>query len=434
MGNYIVNLSGNFCELFIVLFFLKDNYKPRIKKQLFIPLCIILTLFQFFNTNLFLAKSTFIVIGSLIFIFFLLFLYEMEWKNRIAYLLFLYAAMALSEMFVVTLLSSLFEVNVDYIQNNIIIFASSTIVSKFLAYFLTLLVKKKTVVYNNIPKIYRVLLFLPLPIASTLIILLFVRCCYQIQDKLFEIITLSASIILVLGNVAIFYIVEKLNELVNTKEKLLFAEKHINKQIVHYQELYKYQNELRIFRHDTRNRLISLIGLIKKEEIQKALQFMESSLEWINLKTNNIVNSGNPVVDAILQDKLHTAKDKGIKIDLFVKLSSNINIDELELGIILGNTLDNAIEAVEKISSLNSKEIEFKLITVADRISISVKNPVEFDVNTENLITSKQNKMIHGYGIRSIQAIANKYDGIVLFSCENRVFSANINLGNRSLN
>jgi sensor histidine kinase regulating citrate/malate metabolism len=160
---------------------------------------------------------------------------------------------------------------------------------------------------------------------------------------------------------------------------------------------------------------------------------MESSMEWLNPKTNNIINSGNPVVDAILQHKLYNAKDRNIEIDFCIKLSSNINIDELELGIILGNTLDNAIEAVEKISTSNSKQIEFKLITTTDRISISVKNPVEFDVDTENLITSKQNKEIHGYGIKSIQAIANKYDGIVLFSCKNKVFSANINLGNHQI-
>lgn len=433
MDKYIVNLLGNFCELFIILYFLKDTYKPRVKKQLFIPLCILFTVFQFLNTNLFLAKSTFIVLGSLMFVFLLLLLYELDWKNRIAYLMFLYASIALSEIVVVMLLSSLFEVDVDFIQNNILIYASSSIASKFLAYFLILLVKKKTVDYNNIPRGYRAFLFLPLPIASILIILLFVRCSYQIEDKLFEIIALASSVILVIGNVAIFYIVDKLNELVNTKEKLLFAEKHINNQIVHYQELYKYQNELRIFKHDTRNRLISLIGLIKKDETQKALQVMENSLEWINLKTNNIVNSGNPVVDAILQHKLHYAKEKNIKIDFFVKLSSNIYIDELELGIIIGNILDNAIEAVEKTSTPNSKQIDFKLITAADRISISVKNPVVFDVDTECLVTSKQNKEIHGYGIKSVQAIANKYDGIVRFSCKNKVFSANINLGNYQL-
>lgn len=430
MEKYIVNLLGNFCELFIVLYFLKDNYKPRIKKQLFIPLCIIFTVFQFLNTNLFLTKSSLIIFGSLIFVFLLLLLYELDWKSRIAYLLFLFVTIGFSEVVVVMLLTSFFGVSVDFIQNNIFVFASSTVVSKFFAFFLTTLIKRKKIVYNNIPRSHRICLFLPLPIASILIMLLFLRCCFQIEDRLFEIITLVSSLILTFGNVAIFFIVDKLNELINTKEKLLFAEKHINNQVVHYQELYKYQNELRIFKHDIRNRLISLVALIKEGEIKKALQIMESSLEWLNPKANNIINSGNPVVDAILQHKLHYAKEKNIKIEFFVKLSSNIKIDELELGIILGNALDNAIEAVEKSSKPISKQIEFKLITVADRISISVKNPVEFDVDTENLVTSKRNKKIHGYGIKSIQTIANKYDGLVLFSCENKVFSVNINLGN----
>lgn len=433
MANYIVNLFGNFCELFIILYFLKDYYKPRLKKQRFIPLCAIFTVFQFLNTNIFLTKSSLVAIGSIIFVLFILLLYNLKWSTRIIFLFFLYAIIAFSELIIGMILSMLFDINVSFIQNNLLTFATGTVTSKFLAYFFVLLTKKKKITSNDSKPTLGITLLFLLPLASFLVMLLFIRGCYQIMDTAFEVITLVASIILALANVAVFYIIDKQNELITTKEKLLFAEKHINNQVVHYQELYKHQNELRIFRHDIRNRLLSLIGLIKENETEKALQTMESSLDWLDQKANNIVNSGNPVIDAIIQSKLHSAKDKGITIDIFIRLSEKVQIDELELGIVLGNALDNAIEAVENSTKNQNKHIELKIITTADRISISVKNPVEYDFDTNNLSTSKSNKELHGYGIRSIQTIAHKYDGIVLFSCENKFFSININLGNHPI-
>ncbi len=428
MAKYIINLSGNICELLIILCLLKDNYKPRVKKQLFIPLCVIFTAFQFLNTNLFLSKSSLIVLGSLIFTFIILLLYNLEWKNRIAYTFFLFITMGLSEIIIGMILTYLLGVDLSFTQNNYMVFAVATVTSKFLAYLLILFAKK--VINNKSPKRHRTYRLLPLPIASILVMILFLRCCYQIEDKTFMIITLVSSIILAFANVTIFYIIDKLNELINAKEKLLFAEKHINNQVLHYQQLNKHQNELKLFRHDIKNQYLSLIALVKDCQFDKALKIMEANVNWLEEMNSNIINSGNPVVDAILQSKLHLAKEKNITLKISTKLAEEIAIDELELGIVLGNALDNAIEAVEKNIKSDNKYISMTLMSTNYRISISVSNPVEEDINTENLTTSKADKEKHGYGIKSIRAIAQKYDGIVLFTCEDKIFTVNINVRN----
>lgn len=430
MAKYFINLLGNCCELFIILYFLKDNYKPRFPRTTFVPLCVVLVVFQFLNTNLFLAESQFVSIGSLLFTLLVMLLFPLKPIQYVLYTPFIFLINALSEAAIGLTLSMIFDINITYIHKNILLFSVCTVTSKFLTYIIVLLTKRKRF-KTDIEALKQYILFIfLLPIASILIMMLFLRCCYQIDDTSFHIITLITSIVLAFANIAVFYIIDKQNEHIETKEKLLFAEKHINNQVVHYQELYKHQNELRIFRHDIRNRLLSLIGLIKDNETEKALQTMESSLDWLNQKTNNIVNSGNPVIDAILQSKLHLAKDKGIIIDIYIKISENIKIDEIELGIILGNALDNAIEAVEYILENNNKHIEFKMITVADRISVSIKNPVNKNIDTNKLFSTKSDKELHGYGIKSIKTISQKYDGMVLFSCEDKIFTININLGN----
>lgn len=431
MSNYIINLSGNICELLFLHFFFNGNFVFKFKKITTIVLSVVFVLIQFISTNLFLSKSSLIILASVIFCFLVSLLYKISFFKRILYSIFLFLILAFSEAIIGMTLSLLFKVDVSYLQNTPLMFAICTLASKFLSYIFILFTKKRNFQLDDNSHKQSFFVIYSLPIASVFIMVLFLRCCYIIEEFSFQIITLMASFVLAFANIAVFYIVDKLNEMIEIKEKLLFAEKHINTQIVHYQELYKFQNELRMFRHDIRNRMLSLIGLISENESEKATQAMRNYIDWLDQKTNNIVNSGNPVIDAILQSKLYFAKEQGIYIDVFMKLSTNLNIDEIELGIILGNALDNAIEAVINISEKEKKNIEIKMITVADRISISVKNPVKNNIDTQKLITTKSNKRNHGYGIRSIQTIAQKYDGIVLVSCENNIFTININLGNQ---
>lgn len=430
MADYIINISGNICELFVLHFFFTGSFVAKFKKSTTIALSIFFVFIQFLSTNLFLSKSSLIILGAVLFCFLVSLLYKMKWSKRILYTIFLFLILAFPEAIIGMTLSLLFDVDVSYLQNTPLMFATCTLASKFLSYIFILITKNRNFRLDSDSPKRNIFGIYSLPVASVFIMVLFLRCCYIIEEFSFQIITLISSIVLAFANIAVFHIIDILNELIETKEKLLFAEKHINNQMVHYQELYKYQNELRIFRHDIRNRLLSLIGLIKENETEKALQTMKSNLDWLDQKTNNIVNSGNPVIDAILQSKLHFAKEKGIFIDVFIRLSTSIKIDEIELGIILGNALDNAIEAVTNISHNENRNIEIRMITVADRISISIKNFVEANIDTKNLITTKSNREFHGYGIKSIQALAKKHDGIVLFSCENKVFTVNINLSN----
>ena len=428
MLEYAVNLMGNCCELFVIHYFFR-NFDKKHSKAVFVILSGIFTFLQFLSTTLFLSKSYLIILGTVLFCFLISLLYDIKWSNRLFYTVFLYLILALPEAIISMSFALIFKIDMSYMQNNVLVFAICTISSKFLSYVFVLVTQKRKFKLSNSQN-KNMLWIYSLPIASLLIMILFLRCCYQIEDFSFQIITLVSTIVLAFANIAIFYVVDKQNILIETKEKLLFAEKHITTQLIHYQELYRYQNELRIFRHDIRNRLEILIRLIKNSQLDKAMDIMQTNLDWLEESTNNIVNSGNPIIDAILQSKLHNAKEMGIVLNISTKLAGEIKIDEMELAIVLGNALDNAIEAVENIYNSTDKWIEFSLMTTEDRISILVNNPVESDIDTENLFTTKKNKEKHGYGIKSIKAVAERYDGMVLFACENKVFSININIAN----
>ncbi len=430
MADYIINLSGNICELLIALYFFKGRYEPRVNKAVFSLLCIVFTLFQFANTNLFLAKSLLVSFCSLIFTFLISLLYDMKWLHRTIFSVLIVVINGASEYVIGMVLTSVLQVDVSYLQNNPVIFAVCTLLSKFLAYIVVLVTKKKDFSLENYAKVKYFYLIYSLPVASLFIILLFLRCCYVIDDLSFQIMNLVSSVVLIFANISAFYIIDKINEMTQAKEKLMFTEKHINNQVIHYQELYKYQNELRVFRHDIRNRLFSLMAMVKDGQADKAIQIMENNLNWLEEMNNNIVNSGNPIVDALLQSKLHLAKEKKIKLNLQIKLAGEIKVDELELAIVLGNALDNAIEAVEKVPDKDKKFINLNLMSTDDRISMTVTNPVKDDVNTEKLKTTKPDKRNHGFGTGSIRTVARRYDGIVEFICKDKMFTVNLNICN----
>ena len=233
MAEYVINLLGNICELFIILFFLKDNYKPRVKKAVFIPLCVVFTLFQFVNTNLFLAESPLVIMGALVFTFLVTLLYDLKWIYRVLFSFFIFVLNSVSELVVGMSLGYLFDIDISYTQEKTIVFAICTLTSKFFAYIFVLFTKKKWLKKNVQSIRQNILLALLLPVSTFIILIVLLRCCYQINENSFHIMVLVASIILVFANIAVFYIIDKQNELIETKEKLLFTEKHINNQVIH---------------------------------------------------------------------------------------------------------------------------------------------------------------------------------------------------------
>ena len=105
MAEYLINFVGNCCELFIILFFLKDNYKPRVKNAVFIPLCILFVMFQFISNNLFLGKSELVILLSVFFTFFVMLLFEMNMWQRVANTILIIVVLVFSEVILMSIFS-----------------------------------------------------------------------------------------------------------------------------------------------------------------------------------------------------------------------------------------------------------------------------------------------------------------------------------------
>ena len=129
-----------------------------------------------------------------------------------------------------------------------------------------------------------------------------------------------------------------------------------------------------------------------------------------------IIETGNPIIDAILSEKIHTARERGITVKDEIFISQGIEIDSLDGCILFGNIMDNAIEACAKIPSEEERKIRIKMTSKADMLICRFTNTVHKEILIDkNLKTTKDNAEMHGIGVKNIKKSVEKYGGTVSF-------------------
>ncbi len=431
MAYYIIHFLGNVSELCLILFFQNGRFEPRVRKNIFIPCCFAFVLLQFSNNSLFASESLLITIFSLILVFCLTLLYDAKWYERLFSTAAIYFYMVFAEIIVMFSVSVILKDGANTLLDTPPIFAIMTALSKFTTYFLILVTKKQTfdVSLEGMKK-YMILLML-LPLASFLIILLFLWVCYEISDPFFVWVVLLTSVVLVFANVSIFSIINRQSDIIETEVKQYYYEMYIQSQEKYYQELYDHDREVSGVRHDMKNRLLSLIGVIESGEPEHAAYVLRESLDLLDEKKKDIVNSGNYIIDAVMQSKLRDAKQNGIMMDIDIKLGEKILIEPVQLGIVLGCLVDNAVEAADKVPRERKPFVKLEVTTKTGRVYVNCSNSVVRDFDTSNMSTTKGDRRNHGFGMSNITYLVNRYDGAVNFTCEDRVFTLDMSLENK---
>ena len=246
-----------------------------------------------------------------------------------------------------------------------------------------------------------------------------------IDNDAFLLFILFAGIMVAVANIFVFYIIEKQGDYIKTKQKLQLAQANIETQKIRYKELYEQQEELKKFRHDSKNMYTALLTKIETMSPGDAADYVREQLSIVK-ENKDALRTGNPVIDAVINSKINTAKGIGAEIKASVRLAKPILVDELSLGVLIGNALDNAIEAVEKLPSSADRIITLSMITVEEMLSVNVRNSCFTPPRIPNFGkkggTLKDDIRNHGYGIQSMKTIAEKYDGIVTPECKDGVF------------
>lgn len=175
--------------------------------------------------------------------------------------------------------------------------------------------------------------------------------------------------------------------------------------------------------HDLKHQIRALRNA-SKEEIDSYLDELEESVKIYEA----IVHTGNEVLDTILTEKSLYCKDREIQITCVADGSQMDFIHRVDLYAILGNTLDNAIEAVGKFAEKEKRQIDVKIYRQQNFLVIHIINPMpeELIYEEELPVTTKDDKKFHGFGLRSVKHIVKQYDGFLNISEEDECFSLKI--------
>ena len=195
-------------------------------------------------------------------------------------------------------------------------------------------------------------------------------------------------------------------------------EKQIKSQIEHYKQTESLNNDLRRFRHDYANHMLCLKSMIKANQLSEAEEYIEQ-INSETISSIKLFNTGHKIADAILNEKSCAHTDIGIKFDGFIPDSLN----NTDLCIILGNAVDNAIEACEKIKS-KDRNVSITANVQQGHFILILTNPVDSDMIVNEIFpkTTKSDTMKHGFGLSNIKRIVDKYEGDVSTEIKNGIF------------
>ncbi len=163
------------------------------------------------------------------------------------------------------------------------------------------------------------------------------------------------------------------------------------------------------FIHDLKNISFAVSNHMYLHDYDKANRDIDSLCSTMH-DVNNKRYIGIYGIDKLISSKVKAMKKYNIKFDFENELSCPVNVDILDLCIIIGNSLNNAIEACSKIPSYKNKYINLSVFNNNDLLEITVCNSIQ-SKSTINFKTTKSNKMYHGFGIKNIKAVLKKYDG-----------------------
>ena len=186
------------------------------------------------------------------------------------------------------------------------------------------------------------------------------------------------------------------------------------------EELQNIYTDIRGLRHDLRNHIENIAILAEgNAEIEKYLSGMTKTVEKLNFTDK----TGNPITDIILHQIRQRCNKKSIKFD--AEFIFNKKFEIYDVAIILNNSLENALEACEKVSG--DKFIAIRSYMRGNLYFIEVENNFTGEIE-ENFATTKAEKNLHGLGLKNIRRCAEKYLGGVDIKISNNIFKLTIML------
>lgn len=184
--------------------------------------------------------------------------------------------------------------------------------------------------------------------------------------------------------------------------------------------------------HDFRAHLDTLSAMLEQQPFDvDAIKSYVRSLQSAQTSRILLVNTHHSALDALLNQKALVARNRSIDVQFRVNDLSAVKIDLVDLTVIISNTLDNAIEACEKLP-VQDRQIYIQVVLDDNELFYAVRNrSLPVDVSSDRLpVTTKENPSFHGYGLQNVQTTLAKYHSVYAMDYANGWFEFATDLPN----
>ncbi|SHO52998.1 Sensor_kinase_SpoOB-type, alpha-helical domain [Anaerocolumna xylanovorans DSM 12503] len=280
---------------------------------------------------------------------------------------------------------------------------------------------------NNPYKVY-VYLILGLIILALSAFIIYVYTLNSSQETL-ENMVMIIFLINILLIVLILSIYEKIvDSLQEAALKQLQQQKYELTQS-YYDELSEKSTQLMSLRHDFKNHLGIIAGRLEQKDYSEALTYLEKITDATK-SAGDLVITNNATISAILQSKKVECERKGIRFTYTAAFEKIYKLTDMDFTIMLGNILDNAIEALE--AKIADKYLTVSIAQAGTYLVIQCENPYLAKPLKKNgyLVTSKKDKEFHGIGLLNVSEVCEKYNGEFHYTYDNSIFKVKILLPN----
>ena len=203
--------------------------------------------------------------------------------------------------------------------------------------------------------------------------------------------------------------------------RLEFLEKQSADQIAHYTALYQNAQDIHKIRHDMKNFVIAAQGYLQGQDYDELKAHLDGLLGEIQPPA--LTDTGNPLLDAVVTAKRAAAPDIDFRMSLMPLAYQHI--DPMDVAQMLAAALDNAIEGC---AGVPAPYIDLRIARHAQFVTVTVANPTAHRPQIRHgcLVTRKEHPEQHGYGVRGMQKIADKYQGHLKWRFDGTVFHLSV--------
>lgn len=331
-------------------------------------------------------------------------------KQSILNTFLLEAIMIATEVAAMYAFTTLLGINLTEYKDNDLILFLETAATKVLYFLVTFVISKFSKKESKKLKDYSIFLFI-LPVTFIITIVSFTHLSFTLEiTKATNILFTSISTILLISNILVFVIHEKIVDTLmkNAEFQLEKQKEKINEE--YYKELEKQYDSSRILIHDIKRILSNVKALSHTENNESISQYVDSIYHGYEINFMRQY-SKNRLINVIINRYANLCKDENIDLKIDVRDIDFSFITDGDLTAILDNLLENAYEAsktsfkkeIDLIIDLRNEQ--YMLIKTSNYSEASPK------IKGNTIITSKENKTLHGIGTKSIERIVKRYKG-----------------------